>query len=124
MSYPISSPLAAHPTWELRLLSTPDAVPNACEAMPVIEARRRWRLPRRSAKLVSGPRRPATRPMWKAIQEFLGPVPAPVFILIFVAGLTLSIIASAPTRWVEHGLSALARRRSKRKPLRTPTAKS
>jgi hypothetical protein len=62
--------------------------------------------------------------MWKAIQEFLGPVPAPVFILIFVAGLTLSIIASAPTRWVEHGLSALARRRSKRKPLRTPTAKS
>jgi hypothetical protein len=62
--------------------------------------------------------------MWKAIQEFLGPVPAPVFILIFVAGLSLSIIASAPTRWVEHGLSALARRRSKRKPLRTPTAKS
>jgi hypothetical protein len=62
--------------------------------------------------------------MWKAIQEFLGPVPAPVFVLIFVAGLTLSIIASAPTRWVEHGLSALARRRSKRKPLRTPTAKS
>jgi hypothetical protein len=62
--------------------------------------------------------------MWKAIQEFLGPVPAPVFVLIFVAGLTLSIIASAPTRWVEHGLSVLARRRSKRKPLRTPTAKS
>jgi hypothetical protein len=62
--------------------------------------------------------------MWKAIQEFLGPVPAPVFILIFVAGLTLSLIASAPTRWVELGLSALARRRSKRKPLRTPRAKS
>jgi hypothetical protein len=92
--------------------------------MPVIEARRRWRLGRRSAKLVSGPPRPATQPMWKALQEFLGPVPAPVFILIFVAGLTLSIIASAPTRWVEHGLSVLARRRSKRKPLRTPTAKS
>lgn len=62
--------------------------------------------------------------MWNAIQEFLGPVPAPVFILLFVAGLTLSLIASAPTRWVERGLSALARWRSKRKPARTPTAKS
>jgi uncharacterized membrane protein len=51
--------------------------------------------------------------MWKAIQDFLGPVPAPVFILIFVAGLTMAIVATAPTRWVERGLSALARWRSK-----------
>jgi hypothetical protein len=62
--------------------------------------------------------------MWKAIQDFLGPVPAPVFILLFVAGLTLSLIASAPTKLVEHGLRTLARWRSKRKPVRTPTAKS
>jgi len=61
--------------------------------------------------------------MWKAIQDFLGPVPAPVFILIFVAGLTLSIIASAPTKWVERGLHALARRHKKRLPNPPPTAK-
>jgi len=59
--------------------------------------------------------------MWKAIQEFLGPVPAPVFILIFLAGLAMSIIASAPTRWVERGLSVLAGWRAKRKVIRTPT---
>jgi hypothetical protein len=62
--------------------------------------------------------------MWKAIQDFLGPVPAPVFILLFVAGLTLSFIASAPTKLVEHGLRTLVRWRSKRKSVRTPRAKS
>jgi hypothetical protein len=41
--------------------------------------------------------------MWKAIQEFLGPVPAPVFVLMFAAGLLVSFIACAPTRWVEYG---------------------
>lgn len=61
--------------------------------------------------------------MWQAIQDFLGPVPAPVFILIFVAGLALSIIATAPTKWVERGLEAVARWRDRRKPAPRPTAK-
>jgi hypothetical protein len=38
--------------------------------------------------------------MWKIIQDYLGPVPAPVFILMFVASLAVAFIASAPTKWV------------------------
>ena len=57
--------------------------------------------------------------MWKTIQDYLGPVPAPVFILMFVAGLAVAFIASAPTRWVEHGQAAFERwqlrRRASRK---------
>jgi hypothetical protein len=58
--------------------------------------------------------------MWHAIQDFLGPVPAPVFILIFIAGLALSFIATAPSKWVESGLDTLARWRQKRKPAPRP----
>ncbi len=61
--------------------------------------------------------------MWQAVQDFLGPVPAPVFILIFVAGLVLSIIATAPTRWVERGLDAIARWHENRKPAPRPKSK-
>ena len=41
--------------------------------------------------------------MWQTIQDFLGPVPAPIFILIFVAGLCVSLIACAPTQFVARG---------------------
>jgi len=61
--------------------------------------------------------------MWSAFQEYLGPVPAPVFILIFVAGLLLSILASAPTKWVERGLNALGRRHDQRSPDDRPPSK-
>jgi|GEM_PF-2224247 len=47
--------------------------------------------------------------MWKAIQDYLGPVPAPVFVLMFVAGLIVALIASAPTKWVERGQGAFER---------------
>jgi hypothetical protein len=53
--------------------------------------------------------------MWKAIQDYLGPVPAPVFVLMFVAGLALSLIASAPTKWVERGQKAVERWQEKRR---------
>ena len=65
----------------------------------------------------------ADQRMWKAIQDFLGPVPAPVFILVFIAGLTISVVASAPTKWVERGLQALARRRNRRASNPPPTGK-
>jgi hypothetical protein len=47
--------------------------------------------------------------MWKVIQDYLGPVPAPVFVLMFVAGLAMALIASAPTKWVERGQKAVER---------------
>ncbi len=53
--------------------------------------------------------------MWKAIQDYLGPVPAPVFVLMFVAGLAVSVIASAPTKWVERGQKAFERWQEKRR---------
>ena len=53
--------------------------------------------------------------MWKAIQDFLGPVPAPVFVLIFVAGLVVSLIASAPTKWVERGQKTVERWQQRRR---------
>jgi hypothetical protein len=53
--------------------------------------------------------------MWKVIQDYLGPVPAPVFILMFVAGLAVSVIASAPTKWVEHGQKVFERWQQKRR---------
>jgi hypothetical protein len=53
--------------------------------------------------------------MWKTIQDYLGPVPAPVFILMFVAGLAVALIASAPTKWVERGLEIAGRWRQKRR---------
>jgi mannose/fructose/N-acetylgalactosamine-specific phosphotransferase system component IIC len=53
--------------------------------------------------------------MWKTIQDYLGPVPAPVFILMFVAGLAVAFIASAPTKWVERGLEIAGRWRQKRR---------
>jgi hypothetical protein len=52
--------------------------------------------------------------MWKTIQDYLGPVPAPVFILMFVAGLAVAFIASAPTKWVEHGHGVFLRWKKKR----------
>lgn len=53
--------------------------------------------------------------MWKLIQDYLGPVPAPVFILMFVAGLALAFIASAPTKWVERGHEVIGRWQQKRR---------
>lgn len=53
--------------------------------------------------------------MWKAIQDYLGPVPAPVFILMFVAGLALALIASAPTSWVQRGQEFFERWQAKRR---------
>jgi hypothetical protein len=53
--------------------------------------------------------------MWKAIQDYLGPVPAPIFVLMFVAGLAISVIASAPTKWVERGQMAFERWQKKRR---------
>lgn len=53
--------------------------------------------------------------MWKFIQDYLGPVPAPVFILIFVAGLAVTLIASAPTKWVERGQAVIERWQQKRR---------
>jgi hypothetical protein len=53
--------------------------------------------------------------MWNAIQDYLGPVPAPVFILMFVAGLCVSVVASAPTKWVERGLDSLDRWQRRRR---------
>ncbi len=53
--------------------------------------------------------------MWKAIQDYLGPVPAPVFVLMFIAGLAVSLIASAPTKWVERGQRVVARWQEKRR---------
>lgn len=53
--------------------------------------------------------------MWKAIQDYLGPVPAPVFILMFVAGLAVALIASAPTKWVERGQQVFERWQKKRR---------
>jgi hypothetical protein len=47
--------------------------------------------------------------MWKAVQDFLGPVPAPIFVLMFVAGLCIALIASAPTQFVARGERALRR---------------
>ena len=53
--------------------------------------------------------------MWKVIQDYLGPVPAPVFVLMFVAGLAVSVIASAPTKWVERGQRVFERWQQKRR---------
>jgi hypothetical protein len=53
--------------------------------------------------------------MWKIIQDYLGPVPAPVFILMFVAGLAVAFIASAPTKWVERGQGVFERWHKKRR---------
>jgi hypothetical protein len=53
--------------------------------------------------------------MWKIIQDYLGPVPAPVFILMFVAGLAVAFIASAPTKWVERGQQIVGRWQQKRR---------
>jgi hypothetical protein len=53
--------------------------------------------------------------MWKIIQDYLGPVPAPVFILMFVAGLAVAFIASAPTKWVERGQAVFERWHKKRR---------
>jgi hypothetical protein len=53
--------------------------------------------------------------MWKTIQDYLGPVPAPVFILMFLAGLAVACIASAPTKWVEYGHQAIERWQQKRR---------
>lgn len=53
--------------------------------------------------------------MWKIIQDYLGPVPAPVFILMFIAGLAVSLIASAPTKWVEHGQRRFERWQQRRR---------
>jgi hypothetical protein len=53
--------------------------------------------------------------MWKIIQDYLGPVPAPVFILMFMAGLAVAFIACAPTKWVERGQEAFERWHRKRR---------
>lgn len=53
--------------------------------------------------------------MWKMIQDYLGPVPAPVFILMFVAGLAVAFVASAPTKWVERGQHIVERWQEKRR---------
>jgi uncharacterized protein (DUF2062 family) len=53
--------------------------------------------------------------MWKMIQDYLGPVPAPVFILMFVGGLAVAFIAAAPTKWVERGQKAVERWQEKRR---------
>jgi hypothetical protein len=53
--------------------------------------------------------------MWSAIQTFLGPVPAPVFVLMFAAGLLVAFLACAPTRWVERGARFVARWRAGRR---------
>jgi len=53
--------------------------------------------------------------MWKILQDYLGPVPAPVFVLVFVAGLVVVFIASAPTKWVEHGQQVIERWQHKRR---------
>jgi len=52
--------------------------------------------------------------MWKTIQDYLGPVPAPVFVLMFVSGVILAFVASAPTTWIERGQRFIARRQRKR----------
>jgi len=53
--------------------------------------------------------------MWKALQDYLGPVPAPVFILLFVFGLCISLIACAPTQFVARGERVLRRWRDRRR---------
>ncbi len=52
--------------------------------------------------------------MWKTIQEYLGPVPAPVFVLMFISGLLLAFVASAPTKWIERGQRRFERWQKKR----------
>jgi hypothetical protein len=53
--------------------------------------------------------------MWKIIQDYLGPVPAPVFVLMFLAGLAVAMIASAPTKWVERGQEIVGRWKQKQR---------
>ncbi len=53
--------------------------------------------------------------MWKTIQDYLGPVPAPVFVLMFLAGLILAFVASAPTKWVESAQQIIERWQQKRR---------
>ena len=53
--------------------------------------------------------------MWKSIQEYLGPVPAPIFVFMFLGGLAIAFIACAPTKWVERGEQAFQRWQERRK---------
>jgi hypothetical protein len=53
--------------------------------------------------------------MWKAIQDFFGPVPIPIFGLLFLSGLVLALIATAPTQWVDRGHRAFQRWLEKRR---------